>query len=317
MMSTGGTSAVWKNVHLVVAVGLGGRRLFSTDAITWPNDYRDEPATDGTSMSNLLDAHYAKKVLVAVGGGCNASGCRGRILTFDGLLWRDHSVPVGSGRLNAVEHGAGKWIALSEDGVVLSSVDAVSWSKAGTTMRGLRDVAYGTVAGRPVFIAVGRDQARAISSDGVSWTGAEPAGVGNPTLNAVVIASDVVVAAGDGGRRLRSANGSTWSHLAAGGSNIHSAVFADGKFYAYTIDGLAHVSEDGAQSWTTVTVFNGVDGTVTVGQTSAGSSSRLFVGASLPAIRKTSDNGLGFTTRATGGSARFENLITRIVFAGQ
>ncbi len=314
----GGAAVGWKNVRLIVAVGLGGRRLVSTDGASWTQDHRDEATNAASSTRNLLDAAYADGWLVAVGGGCPNTGCTGRILTFDGTDWKDRTVPAAAGRLVAVERGAGKWVALAEDGLVFQSSNGQVWSPAGAEGRapaGVRDLAFGAVGGQPLFIAVGRDQTRASSKDGLKWMPAEGA-TSALAFTSVAIGNGYAVAAGENGRRMRTSDGVKWTDLAAGGGTLHSVVFADGKFFAYSVDGLAYVSQDSGKSWTPTNVINPVDGTLSVGRMSdEAGSGPLFVGATLPATRKTSSNGLGFTTQAQSTGSG-DNTITRFVFAG-
>jgi hypothetical protein len=304
----------WQGPPLIVGVGYGGRHIVSTDGLNWTGDAQDQKgnAEDGRWFQ---DAAYAGGLLVAVGGGC-AGGCQSRITTFDGAVWKDRVTPPGLGPLSGVAFGNGTWIAVGPNGPVATSKNGKDWLATGKGGQpgGLRRVAFGQLGGAGMFIAVGDNGLRVRSSDGLDWRDIQrgfPGSDVQQSFNALVISNGTAVVGGGGGRRLRSKNGTEWTDPAAGGNSIGSITFGDGRFVAFAEGGVAFVSTDDAKTWTPQTMVSPPGPQVGTGMLG---SERLFVGASWPAVIKTSPSGIAWTTRSKG--ADDQNALTHFVFAG-
>jgi len=125
-----GTSArlrgVTTSADLAVAVGDGGVVCTSPDGVTW------EACSSGTTdylTAVVSGAHN----FVAVGGGESAV----ILVSQDGVYWSRPVLPAGSGRLRAValEDGYGRFIAVGDNGTILTGSGGYMWTaqRAGTT----------------------------------------------------------------------------------------------------------------------------------------------------------------------------------------
>lgn len=107
---------------------------------------------------------------------------------FQGTLW-------------GVTYGAGMFVAVGDGGTILTSTDAMRWSRADSpTTRGLFAVARGLDS----FVAVGDGGVILTSRDGISWQEAMDRNSGLARLNGVMwlppAGSDAFRAAGEAGR---------------------------------------------------------------------------------------------------------------------
>lgn len=109
----------------------------------------------------------------------------------------------------------------------------------------LADVTYGD--GR--FVAVGDGGIAAFSGDGENWFSLPiPSGV---DFNGVAYGNGLWVVAGDNNTAYISSDLESWTPVVIGGVNIYDVEFANGKFYAGTLNAGIMSSTDGV-SWTQV-----------------------------------------------------------------
>lgn len=108
------------------------------------------------------------------------SGAAARAAVNDPLAsWHIRSSPLGdtSENLEGVAYGNGRWVAVGDEGSILSSPDGAEWTIETNPAAPFRldDVAYGN----GVFVAVGRSPKMVLTSpDGRAWTKREPAVTG-------------------------------------------------------------------------------------------------------------------------------------------
>ncbi|MFN8027217.1 MAG: hypothetical protein U0W40_12905 [Acidimicrobiia bacterium] len=166
-----------------VAVGADRIAWSSADAATWTS----------APMPKLAEVALATdgQQVVAVGG-------RKITVTKDGTTW---SVPQRVGAsLNAVAYGNGRWVAVGDDGALLTSTDAAGWQHvAPATSEDLLAVATSGTQ----WVAVG-GTAILTSSDALSWhvavTRHELLGVATNGTSWVVVGQDTVATSADGRR---------------------------------------------------------------------------------------------------------------------
>ena len=80
--------------------------------------------------------------------------------------WHVRTAPT-SENLNAVAFGAGRFVAVGDKGVIISSLDGTDWVKETSPVSlTLEDVVFGN----ELFVAVGRNQLVVTSPDGQQWT---------------------------------------------------------------------------------------------------------------------------------------------------
>lgn len=161
--------------------------------------------------------------------------------------WRPVRAPVES-TLHGVAAGNGGWfVAVGEDGVVLSSTDGLTWRAidAGTnaTLRGV-------AAGSPGLVAVGDDGVILTSPDGAAWQ-QRPSGT-TGRLNGVAWTGDRFVAVGAAGGEvlagliLTSADGAVWDDRTPPGLRpLYGVAGNKGHALAVGWTGMTAESHDG------------------------------------------------------------------------
>jgi len=305
----------------IVGVGQGGRRIVSHDGNAW--DVLDIEDVKGNSdpTKNFAAVAYGNGLVVAVGGGCTGAtgtNCSGRLATYNGATWTEVTLPAAQSWLSGVAYGNGVWVAVGASGPWLVSSDGKRWTQRGMTATNLRAISFGNVGGTMMFVTAGDRGLCWRSLDGQSWTNMallfqndDPI----PTLHTIAIGDNVVVLAGERGRRIRSSNGIDWLLPASGGDDVPSVVYADHMFFAYVVPppapahGVAWISANAAQTWDPVTL-DGPGGAVATGVIG---NSRLFVGATGATI-KTSNDGRGWANSLAG--AADANAFYAFTFAG-
>jgi hypothetical protein len=304
----------WVGGPRVVAVGQGGRRVWSPDGLTWTDD-RQDARGEADPTKHLLAVAFGGGRVVAVGGGCVVGArCAGRLMIFDGERWTETPLPDGQSWLSSIAYGGGVWVAAGAGGGTVVSPDGGKhWMARNSLPATVRALGYGSVGGTAMFVAVGDNGLRAHSRDGVSWLDVKQGfpGVDDPvSLRALAIGNETIVAAGAAGRRIRSSNGADWTDPAAGGHDLASLVFADRTFLAYTDNGVVFLSTDDGRSWRPQTVIDPPNHSVATGMMSG---ARLFVAAE-DGVIKTSPNGLAWSTRLAADANA--NALYAFVFAG-
>lgn len=109
-----------------VAVGYGGRRMISTDGLTWTVT-AEWAENGGDDSNNLMSVAYGKGKYVAVGGGGFARDKQaGHILvSTDGRTWRE--VLKVANRVNPVVFDGSRFVAGGPDRTLLYSDDGETW----------------------------------------------------------------------------------------------------------------------------------------------------------------------------------------------
>ena len=113
-------AAVWGKGRFVVAEYFGAVAM-SWDGSTWTSS-GEPPAFDKEpvlAFGNNVFVIGGKKEGVAEGQLC---------YSLDGRIWSQATFPAGIPQIYAVTFGAGKFLALANDGNVLSSTDGMTWT---------------------------------------------------------------------------------------------------------------------------------------------------------------------------------------------
>ena len=153
----------------IVAVGTGGKIVYSLDGKTWT------PRASGFN-GWLVAVTCGNNRYIAVGEG-------GTVLSStDTITWTSISATGTTARLNNVLYAQGKFVAVGEGGVIIVSSDGVAWSAATSGVTGwLRGLVY---AGG-MWVATGQSGAVTTSGDsGKTWS--RRAMTNNLDLEAVV-----------------------------------------------------------------------------------------------------------------------------------
>ena len=110
-------SAAYKPRGNYVAVGNQGAVIYSSNGTLW------------RSVSGIVpylnDVIYADGKFVAVGGTQQVI-----LISSDGVRWNYRNISArGTGELNIVIHGGGKFVAVGDKGIIFTSTDGVAWTK--------------------------------------------------------------------------------------------------------------------------------------------------------------------------------------------
>ncbi len=179
------------------------------------------------------------------------------LVSSDAVLWTEVAVPT-IGELASIAFGAGRFVAVGDQGTILSSVDGVTWSVHSLEFDQMFTVVK--YCGSR-FVAVGSGGSVAISTDGLKWvivTSADGASAHSQTSGVDMALSDVAflngqfVAVGDCGTVLRSTDGLSWSGQSwTSGitTQIRSVTYGDGLYVGVGLDGTTIASTD-AINWT-------------------------------------------------------------------
>lgn len=147
--------------------------------------------TDGVNWSL-----YAKEPFMTMAAGRGHRvwvGSRQTAVSKDGTTWQAQPLPTGT-HLTAVAFGGGQFVAVGEDGLVMTSLDGEHWTRQDTgTNAFLADIASDGTR----FVAVGEKGTILTSENGVAWKAAT-SGV-SVRLASVTYGAGHFVAVGDDG----------------------------------------------------------------------------------------------------------------------
>jgi uncharacterized delta-60 repeat protein len=147
--------------------------------------------------------------------------------------------------------GSGQFVAVGENGTILSSPDSRQWTaRTSGTTRWLTAVCYSANAG--LYIAVGGAGTVLSSKDAITWT-PQSTPAGTPRLNAVNYAWGRFTAVGENASYLSSDDGVTWTKFSTGRSDFSGWL----RGLTHTDSGDFAVGQDGyAVRW----IFRGTNG---------------------------------------------------------
>jgi hypothetical protein len=232
---------------LFVAVGVSGYErgtiVTSVDGLHWT-------PTQSTS-GHLHSVACGNGVWVAAGGVCGRYGCTPVLVSSsDGTNWTGRRVdPIQSQTetvFTSVAFGQGTFVAVNQDGGILTSTDGVRWQARNNVVRGhnyfgTRAWVSAIVQGGDDLVAVGSyyfpyHNTTLIwsSTDGVNWTERTPAVEGNSTgLASITFGKGTFIAVGATGTNFTSSNAADWAaHPTPGGIAMDVVCFANARFIA-------------------------------------------------------------------------------------
>ena len=163
----------------------------------------------------------------------------------DGYRWSvQFTGPLDNFNLGFVTHAAGTWLAGSTGGLILTSTDALTWSRRNS---GVSVALRGAARGADTWVVVGGSGRILTSADGVTWTSRTSGVTGN--LSAVAFAEGRFVVVGAGGVILTSQDGVEWTRRTSGVSGtINGIARVQGHWVAATEANGVLVSSDG-ENW--------------------------------------------------------------------
>lgn len=171
--------------------------------------------------------------------------------------WHWRSPTPFANSLHSVAFGAGKFVAVSDGGVIHLSADGVVWDDG---HRLIADPLYSVIYANSQFVAVGDNGAIVTSPDGFTWT-KRNSGVTNSWLT-VTYGNGKYLACGRAGQIAFSPDGITWSPGFFGANDITWAAAGNGVFIlpggtlttTSNYQAYVEVSSDGV-TWNPAIVF--------------------------------------------------------------
>lgn len=154
--------------------------------------------------------------------------------------WHLRTSPV-SETLNSATYGNGMFVAVGDNGTILSSNDGVVWTSriSGTTVQ-LNGVTYGN----GIFVAVGLPEIILTSSDGMNWTTRRTGTTYG--LNAATYGNGMFVAVGSSETILTSSDALNWTLRHSGTGGFEGVTYGNGSYIALSSNfNTLYVSTDG------------------------------------------------------------------------
>ena len=239
-----------------VAVGYGGRRLFSADnGLTWSSDVADVPGDNNDDQHLIRDVGWGNGTWLTAGG-------------FNGWTWRSSDGKSWDGKnpisqwFGGIAYGKGTWVAVGGTGRRSSSSDGVTWKDSydSGAANGYRCLGLRRLPGRPLRRRR-RRRARQHLGQRRHWT----IGTGVSAslgLQEVVFGGGVFVATAGGTNVVRSVDGgASWS-AATPPAGIDGITFGQGHFVA--VGGSKVLTSSDERAWSPTSVA-GIGGTVAYG----------------------------------------------------
>jgi hypothetical protein len=201
--------------------------------------------------------------------------------------------------LSGVTYAGSQFVAVGENGVVLTSPDAISWT---SRTSGVTSALRGVSSGNGTILAVGSGGTAITSPDGITWSTRDPRT--SAFLSGAAFGNGVFVAVGGSGTVRFSADGVNWDFgLQVPTSFFQSVTFADGRFIAVGASGRIITSTNG-QSWTLVT-----SGTTTY-LTGITYAANKFIATGFGGTTLISDTGTSGWTFRTSGTFEWLKFVT-------
>ena len=212
----------------------------------------------------LVGGTYTVSVTAADGRG--GSKTETRAISISDPLMPFSARGTATGALNAIAASGSLAVAVGDKGKIKTSADGVTWVDRSLTSNP-NLYFYAVAWDGSKFIAAGMDYDFTVgvkdfvgvvyvSSDGSSWSRAYASTTPKTILRKIGCGNGILLAGGDMGALVRSANGNAWSpvQLVAGSYDIGGIAYGRGKFalvaprrgYVGLGDGKVLVSSDGA-----------------------------------------------------------------------
>jgi photosystem II stability/assembly factor-like uncharacterized protein len=227
--------SAYLNGHFI-ALGYSGYLNNSSNGDLWGAGYYN-----GISPRQLYDAAYGAGRYIIVAS-------KGKIFASTGNLqsWSAVASPT-TDRLEGVTCMNGVFVAVGENGTILTSFDGLSWSNQ---TRGVNYDLDGLAVANGLAVAVGKGGTILTSTDGTTWNYILAPGV-PAELHGVGYGNGKWVAVGDGPNIFISTNGQNWEAQSGfGDAPLKSALYANGLWMIVGEAGQIITSPD-AIAWTT------------------------------------------------------------------
>ena len=205
---------------LFVTVGEYGTFLTSPDGTTWTKSPSDASATAAGPPGPAHRISYGNGLFVTY-------GTKGKIHTSpDGTTWTNRTcyygiaVPYAENGtpldedLNGLTYGNGLFVAVGDNGTILTSPDGTTWAKRTS---GTSEEFLGVTYGNGIFLTIGLDGNILISPDGTTWTeGFYEESYSYGFFKAATYGNGLFVTVSKNGTIQTSPDGTTWTERTSG-----------------------------------------------------------------------------------------------------
>lgn len=291
--SSFGTSDIYgvyyNGSSLYMAGGTNGKMATSPDGVTWTQRTSGWTSANTDIISGFASNGSGQYVMTggqAIGGGLRYLATS----TDNGVTWTPRTSNYAQdGVIKSVTYGAGKYVAVGNNGGTISSSDGVTWTNI-TGSNGGSGGDWGQIVfANGLFVCVGSrpgaDQIRT-SADGVTWTARS-----GPFTNAdgaadVTFGGGLFVVVGAGGKIATSSNGTTWTTRTSGTTTaLNTVAYQGGTYIVGTSSSTFLHSADGVTWTSTSSNFSGRPYVLTTG------ASKLFGGGTSGYLATSSGSG--------------------------
>lgn len=159
--------------------------------------------------------------------------------------------------LHSVTFGAGQFVAVGDDGVIVTSPDGATWTPQ--TWGGYTELT-GVTYGGGQYVAVGFGGVVLTSTDGVTWV-ARPVPAPAGDYQAVTYGDGVFVVVGWSQVILESTDGETWTQVYSGVGVWQAVAYVGSEFVAVDRAGGVAISVNAGVTWTVTIVGDQQDST--------------------------------------------------------
>lgn len=273
-VSSNGGSGNWQTAATVVNPG-GSIGAFCMDygnnkfIASW-DDSELRSSTDGLNWTNLLNfsgnifgLKYANNLWVAVGG--TPIDLPQIYTSIDNITWTSRTVTVSGSetikRITGITYGLSLWVAITYNGHILTSSDAITWTDLGqpTSSPRFTSIDFDSVGLR---FCVTSPTGIWSSTDGTNWTQVLAT---SDNLSLIRHAGGLWVATNTPGGLSAviwtSANGTSWTKVYTGSDNITDMTgldnlaniwLAGGYSQSSPVGGVLYGSTDSGATWSTI-----------------------------------------------------------------
>jgi uncharacterized protein YebE (UPF0316 family) len=237
------------NIQKLSISGSGGQS--SSEVVVGDIKVKSTTSNEGSSIVNFYSTCYGNGYFVVVGDSgtilSSSNGTNWNQGTLDYSNSGDVSVQVGdtkvsvknsysegSFNLRGVTYGAGKFVAVGDDGAIFMSQNRINWKWVAYTCKvdnNLFSVTYGN--GR--YVAVGQNATILASKDAINWHVVREdsdVGIKSDLLGIKYGGNGVFAFVGADGLIAGSYDGTTWLPISFGGDDLIGITYANGNFVA-------------------------------------------------------------------------------------